>query len=125
MHFILPKNFYITKQFLPKKFVKKTKKNKNFCAEYMVIQDNCGPSLLRGSQGGFYGPIPPLARKNFNPLPIRLGSNAFEFDVRVRKVRGFCSSSSSSSRVMKCSSSKFEFFQLFSMLFRAKLLINN
>ena len=25
---------------------------------------------------------------------IRLGSNAFEFDVRVRKVRGFCSSSS-------------------------------
>ena len=27
-------------------------------------------------------------------VQIRLGTNAFEFDVRVRKVRGFCSSSS-------------------------------
>ena len=51
---------------------------------------------------------------------IVLGSNAFEFDVRVRKVRGFCSSST----VNKCSSSssKFDFFQLSYIFLGRKML---
>ena len=46
-------------------------------------------------------------------LYFRLASNAFEFDVRVRKVRGFCSSSSSTVNKCSSSSSKFDFFQVF------------
>ena len=44
----------------------------------------------------------------------KLRTNAFEFDVRVRKVRGFCSSS----KVDKCSSSKFDFFEKFELFYR-------
>ena len=52
-------NFYITKQFLPKNLQKK-QNNKNFCTEFMVIQDNCGPTLLRGLPPGT-----PSPRKKF------------------------------------------------------------
>lgn len=82
--FIFPKNFYITNQpqttnqtymspnnfyqkIFTEKFVKKPKNN-IFCTEFMVIQDNCGPTLLRDSSGGFHQA--PLLENFFSSLPI-------------------------------------------------------
>ena len=62
---ISPNNFY--QKIFIEKFVKKPKNN-IFCTEFMVIQDNCGPTLLRDSSGGFHQA--PLLENFFSSLPI-------------------------------------------------------
>ena len=66
--FISPKNFYIPKELLyhqsafisPNNFYQRNKIIKFFAPEFMVIQDNCGPTLLRGLPPGT-----PSLRKRF------------------------------------------------------------